>query len=99
MLNTNPLSFEPRYSSSELPGKCVKCLAEKELNDCLRELLREETDNEIAKEKFEMLLAFLKSPASQKLRDESERYLADGKQVKVKVSFINGKIEYKIEIN
>jgi len=97
-VNTNPLSFEPRYSSSELPGKCVKCLAEKELNDCLRELLREETDSEIAKEKYEMLIAFLKSPASQKLRDKSEKYLADGKQVKIKVNFTDGKIHYKMEI-
>jgi hypothetical protein len=98
MINSNSIDFEPRYSSSELPGKCIKCLAEKELNDCLRELLGEEDDFEIMKEKFEMLIAFLKSPESQKLRDESEKYLSDGKQVKIKVNFIDGRIECKMEI-
>jgi hypothetical protein len=98
MTNSNSIDFEPKYSSSELPGKCIKCLAEKELNDCLRELLREENENEITKEKYRKLVAFLKSPESQKLRDESEKYLSDGKQVKIKIDFLNREIEYTMEI-
>lgn len=93
-------NLKPRYTTNEIPGKCVKCLAEQELNTCLMALLREgedENDEEIMK-KFEALVTFLKSPESQKLRDESEKYLADGKKVNVKIYFKNGKPEYKLEI-
>ncbi|GAI57234.1 unnamed protein product, partial [marine sediment metagenome] len=38
-------------------------------------------------QQYEMLLTFLKSPESQKLRDESEKYLAEGKKVRVKINF------------
>jgi hypothetical protein len=89
--------LEPKYSDNELPGKCVICGAEKELDNCLHVLLRGGDSSESAQEKFEMLIAFLKSPSSRKLRDESEKLLADGKQVKIIVNFINGKIKYKIE--
>ena len=54
--------LEPRYSTSQIPGKCIKCLAEQELNNCLLELLREEEINEELQQRFEMLLVFLKSP-------------------------------------
>lgn len=90
--------LEPRYSSNEIPGRCVICGAEKELDDCLQLLLIEDDSSESAQEKFDMLVTFLKSPASKKLLDESEKLLADGKQVKIKVNFIEGKIEYKMEI-
>jgi hypothetical protein len=90
--------LKPRYSSSELPGKCIKCLAEQELDSCLRELLRGE-DNEEVKQRFEMLLAFLKSPESRKLRDASEKYLAEGRKVTLKLSFTNGKPKYKLNID
>lgn len=92
------LDLEPMYSTTNIPGKCVKCLAEKELNDCLMELLREENDGLQAQEKYEMLVTFLKSPESQQLLDESEKYLADGKQVKIKVSFVSGTVKYEMEI-
>ena len=45
-----------------------------------------------------MLLSFLRSPESRKLRDESEKYLAEGKKVTLKLSFANGKPEYEFEI-
>jgi len=90
--------LKPRYSSGELPGKCIKCLAEQELDSCLREFLRGE-DNEEVKRRFEMLLAFLKSPESRKLRDASEKYLAEGKKVTLKLSFTKGKPKYKLNID
>jgi len=34
--------IEPKYSTSQIPGKCIKCLAEEELNNCLLKLLRGE---------------------------------------------------------
>lgn len=91
--------LEPRYSTSQIPGKCIKCLAEQHLNNCLLELLREEQNDEKIQQRFEMLVAFLKSPESKKLRDESERYLAEGKRVMLKLSLVNGKPRYELEVS
>jgi hypothetical protein len=94
-----PINLDPRYSTRDIPGKCIKCLAEQELNNCLRELLRGEVENQELQQRFEMLVSFLKSPESKKLRDESERYLAEGKQVTVKIYFKNRKLKYELKVN
>jgi len=91
--------LEPKYSTSQIPGKCIKCMAEQELDNCLLELLRGEENDEKIQQRFEMLLAFLKSPESQKLRDESEKYLAEGKKVTVKINFETGKPKYELKVN
>jgi len=93
-----PIDLNPRYSTKDIPGKCIKCLAEQELNSCLRELLREEKDDKELQQRFEMLLSFLKSPGSKKLRDESERFLADGRQVTLKIHFKDDKPSYELKI-
>jgi len=95
-----PINLNPRYSTKEIPGKCIKCLAEQELNNCLMELLRgggEGEDKELQK-RFETLVSFLKSPESQRLRDEAERYLAEGKQITVKIYFEAGKPKYELKV-
>jgi hypothetical protein len=48
--------------------------------------------------KYEALLTFLQSPESQRLREESERYLAEGKQVSVRISNNEGKPKYELII-
>ena len=93
------INLDPRYSTSNVPGKCIKCLAEQELNNCLLELLRAEGDDEELAQRFEMLVSFLKSPESLELRDEAERYLAEGKQVTVSISLEDGKPKYELKIN
>jgi len=93
------INLDPRYSTGDVPGKCIKCLAEQELNNCLLELLGAEGDDKELTQRFEALVSFLKSPESRKLRDESERYLAEGKQVTVRVSFEDGKPRYELKIN
>ncbi|OGO05193.1 MAG: hypothetical protein A2Y91_00730 [Chloroflexi bacterium RBG_13_54_8] len=90
--------LEPRYSSGELPGKCIKCMAEQELDSCLRELLRGE-DSEELQQRFEMLLTFLKSPESQRLRDEAERCLSEGRKVKLRLHFADGKPKYELKVD
>jgi hypothetical protein len=92
-----PINLEPRYSSKDIPGKCIKCLAEKELNDCLMALLRGEGKE--LQQRFEALVSFLKSPESQRLRDESERYLSEGKQVSVRIYFADGKPKYELKVS
>ena len=91
--------LEPRYSTKEIPGKCLKCLAEQELNNCLRVLLIGEGEDKELQQKYEMLVSFLKSPESRKLRDESEKYLAEGKKVRVKINFETDKPEYELKID
>jgi hypothetical protein len=94
-----PIKLDPRYSTREIPGKCIKCLAEQELNNCLLELLRGgEGEGDLA-EKFEALVSFLKSPEAKELLDESERYLAEGKKVTVDIHFEAGKPVYKLKVN
>jgi hypothetical protein len=93
-----PIDLEPRYSTSSLPGKCVKCLAEEKLNGCLLELLRNEGEDEELARRFETLVTFLKSPESKKLRDAAERYLAEGKQVNVRIDFIDGQPRYELDV-
>jgi len=93
------INLDPRYSTGDVPGKCIKCLAEQELNNCLLELLRAEGDDKELAQRFEMLVSFLKSSESRKLRDESERLLAEGKQVTVRISFEDGKPKYELKIN
>ncbi len=91
--------LEPKYSTGQIPGKCIKCLAEQELNNCLLELLREEEDDQKVQQRFEMLVTFLTSPASQKLRDESEKYLAEGKKVTLRLSLVDGNPKYELKVN
>jgi hypothetical protein len=90
--------LEPKYSTSQIPGKCLKCLGEQELNSCMMELFRNEQDDEDIKQKFEMLVTFLQSPESKKLRDESEKLLSEGKHVTLKVNSdsTTGKLIYEL---
>jgi hypothetical protein len=93
-----PFNLEPRYSTNEISGKCLKCLSEHELNSCLVQLLREEGIDEEVRAKYEALFNFLQSPESQRLREESERYLSEGKEVSVKISINQGKPEYELTV-
>ena len=90
--------LEPRYSTNEVPGKCIKCLGEQELNQCLMQLLSDEGAGKDVLRKYKSLVTFLQSPESHKLRAESERYLSDGKEVTVKIYFIDGKPKYELII-
>jgi hypothetical protein len=89
--------LEPSYTSGELPGKCIKCLAEHELDGCLREMLRGENNKEVRR-RFQMLVTFLKSPESQRLRDEAEKHLSEGKRVKLRLAVVDGKPKYELNI-
>ena len=91
--------LEPGYSTREIPGKCLKCLAEHELNNCLTLLLREENEDVRVQEKFEALVNFLQSPESKQMRDESERLLAEGRRVRLQINVENGKPKYELKID
>jgi hypothetical protein len=90
--------LEPRYSTNEIPGRCLKCLGEQELYSCLRDLLKNDPYDENDVKKFEVLLTFLKSPEMEHLRAESERLLSEGKQVTLKINsdFNTGNMSYEL---
>lgn len=77
------IELEPAYSTVKLPGKCVKCLAEQQYGDCLKQLLKGDDSKKEMEERFEAILSLLKSPELIQLRDEAEKHLADGKRVKL----------------
>ena len=95
----DPLNLEPRYSTSYVTGRCVRCLAEEELACCLRQLLNESTTDEELQAKYQMILNFLQSPEVDKLINESEKLLSEGKKVTLKISLAGEKPAYELEIN
>ena len=44
--------LEPMYSNNAIPGKCIKCLGEQELNNCIMQLIREEGACEEVQRKY-----------------------------------------------
>ena len=95
----NSFEIEPKHSTSQIPGKCIKCLAEQELNNCLLKLLKGGDNEQELQQRYEMLLTFLKSPESQKLRDESEKYLAEGRRVMLTLVCGDGEARYELKID
>jgi hypothetical protein len=91
------IGLTPRYSTKEIPGKCIKCLAEQKYNNCLRELLSGECESKEIMQTYEVLVSFLESPELKKFRDESEKLLAEGRDVKVVLHFDEGQIRYEIK--
>lgn len=94
----NGFELEPRYSTNEIAGKCLKCLGEQELNFCLMELLRDDHEDEEMKQRYELLIGFLQSPNFEPLRQESERLLSEGKRVKLRATTdtTSGKTSYEL---
>ena len=93
------IELEPSYSTVKLPGKCIKCLAEQQYGDCLKQLLQGEDGKKELEERFEAIVSLLKSSELSHLRDEAEKHLADGKRVKLVIDHNDGnEPEYRIEV-
>jgi hypothetical protein len=93
------IELEPRYTNKEVPGRCIKCLAEQESRNCLWELLKGEGQNRELEKTYEAMITLLTSPELQKLRDESEKYLAEGRNVKIVIHLGEDKPRYEIKID
>ena len=76
----------------------MKCLAEAQYRDCLRELLRGGSEGKELEETYEGLVSLLESTELQKLRDECEGHLADGRDVKVVLHLAQGEPRYEIKV-
>jgi hypothetical protein len=91
--------LEPRYSTTEIPGRCIKCLAEEHYRDCLRLLLMAGGESKELQETYEALVSFLKSPELLEVRDECERQLAEGRDVRAVLHLGEGKLRYEIKVD
>ena len=92
------IELEPHYSTSEIPGRCIKCLLEEKLFSCMRELLNQEKNMAELRQRYQILYSFLELPDLQRLCDEAEKYLSEGKEVNVRVYLENGKPKYELKI-
>ncbi|MEJ2738241.1 MAG: hypothetical protein P8105_00105 [Dehalococcoidia bacterium] len=93
------IELEPSYSTVKLPGKCIKCLAEQQYGDCLKQLLQEEGGKKDLEERFEAIVSLLKSSELSRLRDEAEKHLADGKRAKLVIDHNDdNEPVYRIEV-
>ena len=94
----DPIQLDPRYSTREIPGRCIKCLTDQEVGGCLRLLLGNETDNIEIQQRYEALVSFLRSPDMAKCRDECEKYLSAGQEVSVILHLGQGEPTYDIKL-
>ncbi len=94
-----PINLTPRYSTNEIPGRCIKCLAEEKLFNCMRELLKEEEDSSDLQQKYKIIYNFLESSDLQKLCNETEKYLAEGKEVNLRIYLEAGQLKYELQVN
>jgi hypothetical protein len=92
------IELKPCYSTNEAPGRCVKCMAEEKLFSCMRELFEDEKDTTKLQQKYQILYSFLQSPDLQKLCDETERYMSEGKEINVRIYLEAGKPKYELTI-
>lgn len=91
-----PIELTPKYTSLDVSGKCLRCLAAKEANDCLYDFLDGDVEDEALLQRFKLLAAFYNSPDLQKLIDQSEKYLSAGKTVSVKLTDNNGELSWEL---
>jgi hypothetical protein len=91
------IDLEPRYSSCDMTGKCVRCLAQEELTKCIVEMLGDVEDDSLQK-RYNILVAFLESPETQKLINETEQLLSEGKKVKLKLLFEDNQLRFETQI-
>ena len=94
---SDDIELKPSYSTKEVSGRCIKCLAEDKYGDCLRELLQGGIDNQELRAKYGALLSLLTSPELEQLRAETELRLSEGKEVKVLIHSEKGEMKYELK--
>jgi hypothetical protein len=77
---------------------CVETMAKKEYSETMKKLLTAEEQSESLEEKLELLRLFLEEANFKSLREESEKYLIQGKQVKFTVYLEAGKPRWDSQV-
>jgi hypothetical protein len=80
-----------------MTGRCIKCLAEEELKQCIVEMLGDVQDDSL-QNRYNALVAFLESPETHDLINETEQLLSEGKKVKLKLIYEDNKLRLETHI-
>jgi len=85
-----PIEFKPSLS------ECIETLAKREYEESLRTCLMSTENSKEPHEKIRLLHLFLESADFSQLRAKCERWLLEGRSVKVILSLVNGKPEVRL---
>jgi len=78
---------------------CIQNTASTEYKKTLRQLLSADVIDEELEEKAETLRKFLETADFKKLRAESEKFMAEGKEVRFIISFESGGCSYNMLVD
>lgn len=92
------IDLEPGYSTNDISGKCLRCMAQQQLSDCIVEMLGSDEEDDKLQQKYHALVAFLESSQAQGLVNETERLLSLGKKVKLRLYFEENNLTYELKI-
>ncbi|MDD5399101.1 MAG: hypothetical protein PHU70_08485 [Dehalococcoidia bacterium] len=79
-------------------SNCIHTVTKKEYEDTLRQLLSGESGNEQLNQKLELLTIVLKEIDFKELRTESDKYMLEGKKVKVIFYVENNMPRYEMQV-
>jgi len=85
------IELEPELSA------CIETKARQEYQKTLSELLKADENGEL-RERLELLRLFLETTDFKRLREEYEKYLVSGRQVRLTLRLEKNKPGYKIEL-
>ena len=77
---------------------CIETAAREEFWNSVNQYMESGQDDKKLEDRIELLKAFLESMDFKKLRSQSERHLAEGKQVKFVISWKEGKPSYEMVV-
>ena len=86
-----PIEFKPSLS------ECIETLAKREYEESLRDCLAPTEDSKELQEKIKLPRLFLESADFRQLRAVCERWLSEGKGVKLILRLVNGKPRSQID--
>ena len=77
---------------------CIETIAREEFWNSVNQYMKGGQGDKKLEERIELLKSFLESLNFKKLRNQSERYLVEGKQVKFVISWKEGKLNYEMVV-
>lgn len=85
-----PIEFRPGLD------ECIETLAKREYEESLRACLASPENSDELQEKIKLLRLFLESADFSQLRAEYERWLSEGKAIKVILSLVDERPEVRL---
>lgn len=79
-------------------SRCIETTAREEFWNSVNQYMEGGQKDRKLEDRIKLLKAFLESMDFRKLRSQSERYLAEGRQVKFAVSWEKGKLSYEVVV-